>query len=201
MIWISHILRLSLLLMNDLDLNISHQSLYIFSQSPIPWIFVGFSAAFYIDDNIWYLFQGITLTAADHVVFAELHWTPGVIKQAEDRCHRIGQKSSVQIHFLTARGTLDDIMWSMLSRKVSFKCSLFLKCLWDYLSGAHVCPPAGFSWIGTNCDTTGDTLPCLSYHEYFYETLSVSSLSHASLYQSISLSTFPLIFFHARLSS
>ncbi|XP_054646428.1 DNA annealing helicase and endonuclease ZRANB3 isoform X2 [Dunckerocampus dactyliophorus] len=61
--------------------------------------------------------QGLTFTAASHVVFAELYWNPGHIKQAEDRAHRIGQTSSVNVHFLIAKGTFDTVMWSMLNRK------------------------------------------------------------------------------------
>ncbi|XP_055973698.1 DNA annealing helicase and endonuclease ZRANB3 [Sorex fumeus] len=61
--------------------------------------------------------QGLTFTAATHVVFAELYWDPGHIRQAEDRAHRIGQCSSVNIHYLIANGTLDTLMWGMLNRK------------------------------------------------------------------------------------
>ncbi|XP_053522871.1 DNA annealing helicase and endonuclease ZRANB3 isoform X2 [Artibeus jamaicensis] len=61
--------------------------------------------------------QGLTFTAATHVVFAELYWDPGHLKQAEDRAHRIGQCNSVNIHYLIANGTLDTLMWGMLNRK------------------------------------------------------------------------------------
>ncbi|XP_063068572.1 DNA annealing helicase and endonuclease ZRANB3 [Engraulis encrasicolus] len=61
--------------------------------------------------------QGLTFTAATHVVFAELYWNPGHVKQAEDRAHRIGQTCSVHVHYLIAKGTFDTVMWSMLNRK------------------------------------------------------------------------------------
>jgi len=62
---------------------------------------------------------GLTLTSADTVVFAELFWNPGVLQQAEDRVHRIGQKNSVVIHYLVAHKTSDDKMWPMIEAKLS----------------------------------------------------------------------------------
>ncbi|XP_031446603.1 DNA annealing helicase and endonuclease ZRANB3 isoform X1 [Phasianus colchicus] len=97
--------------------------------------------------------QGLTFTAATHVVFAELYWDPGHIKQAEDRAHRIGQCSSVNIHFLIAKGTLDPLMWAMLNRKAKVTGSTLNgkkermqaeegdKEKWDFLSFAEAWTP------------------------------------------------------------
>ncbi len=60
---------------------------------------------------------GITLTAAHHVVFAELTFTPALLSQAEDRCHRIGQSESVSVQHLVLEGSLDARMASMLVEK------------------------------------------------------------------------------------
>lgn len=61
---------------------------------------------------------GLTLTAASTVIFAELSWTPGDIIQAEDRVHRIGQPSSVNIYYLLANDTVDDIIWDVVQNKL-----------------------------------------------------------------------------------
>lgn len=62
---------------------------------------------------------GLTLTAATTVIFAELFWNPGVMVQAEDRAHRIGQVDSVNVHYLLAKGTTDDSIWPMILKKLS----------------------------------------------------------------------------------
>lgn len=64
---------------------------------------------------------GLTLTAATTVMFAELHWTPGVLAQAEDRCHRIGQRNAVNILYLICQDSnfsIDTQLWKMLGRKI-----------------------------------------------------------------------------------
>lgn len=51
--------------------------------------------------------EGITLTAADTVLFIERHWTPAVNEQCEDRLHRVGQKKNVTVLILEAEDTVD----------------------------------------------------------------------------------------------
>ncbi|XP_060077522.1 DNA annealing helicase and endonuclease ZRANB3-like [Ylistrum balloti] len=60
---------------------------------------------------------GLTFTAATLVVFAEMYWTPGVMIQCEDRAHRIGQTVCVSIHYLVAKETMDEWVWSAVCKK------------------------------------------------------------------------------------
>ncbi|XP_056443936.1 DNA annealing helicase and endonuclease ZRANB3 isoform X2 [Gadus chalcogrammus] len=98
--------------------------------------------------------QGLTFTAASHVVFAELYWNPGQVKQAEDRAHRIGQTSCVHVHYLIAKGSFDTVMWAMLNRKETVTGSTLNgrkeyltaeegdKTKWDFLNFASAWTPS-----------------------------------------------------------
>jgi hypothetical protein len=59
--------------------------------------------------------QGITLVRASNVAFLELDWTPARHDQAEDRCHRIGQRDAVTAYYLLASQTIDEM--AVLQRK------------------------------------------------------------------------------------
>ncbi|MDX5563174.1 DEAD/DEAH box helicase [Streptomyces sp. ID05-04B] len=60
---------------------------------------------------------GLTLTRAEHVIHFDRWWNPAVEDQASDRAHRIGQTRPVQIHRLTAEGTLEESIHTMLHAK------------------------------------------------------------------------------------
>ena len=60
---------------------------------------------------------GLNLTAADHVVHFDRWWNPAVEDQATDRAYRIGQTRPVQVHRLLTRGTIEEKVAELLTRK------------------------------------------------------------------------------------
>ncbi|XP_070210703.1 SWI/SNF-related matrix-associated actin-dependent regulator of chromatin subfamily A-like protein 1 [Littorina saxatilis] len=61
---------------------------------------------------------GLNMAAASIVVFAELFWNPGILVQAEDRVHRLGQQDSVLVYYLVAQNTADDYIWPLVQSKL-----------------------------------------------------------------------------------
>lgn len=62
-------------------------------------------------------YQGLTLTAASQVVFAEFYWTPGIMQQAEDRAHRISQDRCVNIYYMYGQKTIDELVYPLITQK------------------------------------------------------------------------------------
>lgn len=60
---------------------------------------------------------GVTLTAATNVIFIDEPWNKAIKDQAEDRAHRIGTKSSVNIYTLLCKNTLDEKVHKIVFEK------------------------------------------------------------------------------------
>lgn len=60
---------------------------------------------------------GLNLTGADTVVHFDPWWNPAVEDQATDRAHRIGQTKVVTAYRLIARGTIEEKILSLSSKK------------------------------------------------------------------------------------
>ncbi len=60
---------------------------------------------------------GLNLTGADTVIHFDPWWNPAVEAQATDRAHRLGQKKVVTSYKLITRGTVEEKILSLQSRK------------------------------------------------------------------------------------
>ena len=83
-------------------------SVRAFQEDPKVELFIGnFKAAA----------TGLTLTAANREIMAELHWNPAIMAQAEDRAHRIGQTRGVVVDYLVCKDTTDEDILRTIKRK------------------------------------------------------------------------------------
>lgn len=60
---------------------------------------------------------GLNLTAASHVIHFDRWWNPAIENQATDRAFRIGQKKNVLVHKFMCRGTVEERIDDMITRK------------------------------------------------------------------------------------
>ena len=60
---------------------------------------------------------GLTWTVAAYVYHLDIWWNPQVLRQAEDRVHRIGQKNPVLVKRLISEGTIEEGIRELLAAK------------------------------------------------------------------------------------
>ena len=92
----------------DTPMKARHQAVLAFQNDPAVRVFVG---------NLQAAGVGLTLTAASVAVMVEQDWVPGVMAQAEDRIHRIGQDRGVLVQYICFDGSLDARMAKSVARK------------------------------------------------------------------------------------
>lgn len=65
--------------------------------------------------------MGINLTTADTVIIYDIDFNPYNDKQAEDRCHRIGQTKEVTVYKLITEQTIEEGMMAIANDKLKLE--------------------------------------------------------------------------------
>ena len=68
--------------------------------------------------------QGLNLTGADTVIIHDCDFNPQIDRQAEDRCHRLGQSRPVTVHRLVTAGTVDERIVQIAERKLDLDAAV-----------------------------------------------------------------------------
>ncbi|XP_075089167.1 protein CHROMATIN REMODELING 19 [Nicotiana tabacum] len=68
--------------------------------------------------------QGLNLTGADTVIIHDMDFNPQIDRQAEDRCHRIGQNKPVTVYRLVTRNTVDENVYEIAKRKLTLDAAI-----------------------------------------------------------------------------
>lgn len=79
-----------------------------FMKDPSVMVFIGNMAAASV---------GITLTSSNIMIFNNLHYTPAMNRQAEDRIYRIGQQKECYIYYQIFKGTEYEKIWETVLGK------------------------------------------------------------------------------------
>lgn len=83
----------------------------------------------FTDDSSYFIFLlstragglGINLTSADTVIIHDIDFNPYNDKQAEDRCHRMGQSKPVTVYRFVSQGTIEEGMLEMNKEKLKLE--------------------------------------------------------------------------------
>jgi DNA helicase INO80 len=68
---------------------------------------------------------GVTLTAANNVIFYDNDWNPTMDAQATDRAHRIGQTLDVFVYQLVTKNTIEDRIVKRAEQKKTVQSTVY----------------------------------------------------------------------------
>lgn len=68
--------------------------------------------------------QGLNLTGADTVILHDVDFNPQIDRQAEDRCHRLGQTKPVMVYRLITKSTVDQNIYNLSQRKLKLDAAV-----------------------------------------------------------------------------